>query len=53
MPPMAQKNFFFFWKLKERLDQEDYEQVVMMGDFNGIINTQLDKFPKKRGGGIS
>lgn len=39
-----------FTKLKQRPDQENYEQVIMMGDFNRVINPRLDKKPKRRKG---
>lgn len=32
------------------MDQDNYEQIIMMGDFNGVSNTQIDKQPQKKGG---
>lgn len=37
-------------KLKERLDQEIYEQLILMGDFNGVVSMQLNRHPKKNWG---
>lgn len=34
---------FFFKELKERLRQEVYDQMIMMGDINGVVRPQLDK----------
>lgn len=49
MHPMDLNNCFFK-KLKQRLDQEVYKQVIMMGNFNGVINTEIDKQPEKKSG---
>lgn len=40
----------FFKNLKKKMDQEIYDQVIMMGHFNGVIYTGIDKLPKKKGG---
>lgn len=41
----------FLKNLKQRLDQESYEQIIMMGDFNGVMDAELDKYPKNKGEG--
>lgn len=40
----------FFTKLKQKIDQENYDHMIMMGDFNGVINPQIDKQPNKKRG---
>lgn len=40
----------FFGMLKEKLDAETYNQILVMGDFNGVIDPDLDKSSKKRVG---
>lgn len=37
----------FFRDLKQRLDQEIYDQVILMGDFN-VVNCQIDKKTRKK-----
>lgn len=40
----------FLLSLKQNLDQDVYEQIILMGDYNGVIDPKLDKFPAKKGG---
>lgn len=40
-------------KIKQKLDCEIYDQMMLMGDFNGAVNSKIDKTPKKRGGKLS
>lgn len=40
----------FFRSLKQNLKQEIYEEIVLMGDYNGVINLRIDKLPGKKGG---
>lgn len=37
----------FFRKLKSKLDEENYEQMIVLGDFNGVSDIQKEKQPKK------
>lgn len=36
--------------IKEKLDLESYEQIILLGDFNGVVNTSIDNFPERKGG---
>lgn len=40
----------FFKKLKLKLEHENYEKIIMMGDFNGVNNIPLDNSPMRKGG---
>lgn len=40
----------FFRNLKYKLDEENYEQIILMGDLNGVCDTQIDKSPPHKGG---
>lgn len=40
----------FFTKVKNELDELNFEQIILMGDFNGVNDKQKDKYPvRKRG----
>lgn len=40
----------FFQQIKERMDNETYDQIIMMGDYNAVSDPKIDKTPVKRGG---
>uniref|UniRef100_A0A803SP10 Reverse transcriptase domain-containing protein n=1 Tax=Anolis carolinensis TaxID=28377 RepID=A0A803SP10_ANOCA len=39
----------FIENLKKKIDEQDYDELILLGDFNGVIDPELDK----RGGGIN
>lgn len=34
--------------LKQNLEQELFEQIIIMGDFNGVVNPNIDKLPGRK-----
>uniref|UniRef100_A0A803TRA1 Reverse transcriptase domain-containing protein n=1 Tax=Anolis carolinensis TaxID=28377 RepID=A0A803TRA1_ANOCA len=36
----------FAEKMKEKLEGEEFDELIIMGDFNGVLNSQLDKTKK-------
>lgn len=40
----------FFLKLQQKLNDNPYDQVILMGDFNAVADAQLDKSVKRKGG---
>lgn len=40
----------FFANLKKRLQENIYKQIVMMGDFNGVVDLKKDKQTQKKTG---
>lgn len=50
VPNGTKENFFI--KLKQKLDTKTYDQIMIMGDFNGIMDPQLAKTSNKKGGKV-
>lgn len=44
-PNGAKENFFT--KLKQKLERETYEYIMVMGDFNRVVDPLMDKSSKK------
>lgn len=40
----------FFCKLKEMLEGKTYDQTLLLGDFNGVVDPVIDKTPRNKGG---
>lgn len=40
----------FFCKIKQNLESESYNQIMLLGDFNGIIDPIWDKTPRNKRG---
>lgn len=40
----------FFNNVGDRLNEERYDNIILMGDFNAVSDTKLDKTSKKKGG---
>lgn len=38
---------FFFEELTQQLDQVTYEQIIVVGDFSGTVDNQMDRKVKK------
>lgn len=38
----------FFMDLKKRLEEENYEHLILLGDFNGVIDLKMDKLSPKK-----
>lgn len=47
-PNGAKENFFV--KLKQKLDKKEYDQIILLGNINGVRDPEIDKTPRKKGG---
>lgn len=40
----------FFTKLQEKLSEHRYDNIMLIGDFNAVCDTDMDKTSKKKKG---